>query len=83
VRSRGRKVFSYGRNVHKENPPSILPAAQPAESGSGTQSKPQFEFTYSERYNLKRLPKEEAADERIHPGSHPGELQALPNFLID
>jgi hypothetical protein len=30
-------------------------------SGSGPQQNSKFEFAYSERYNLKRLPKEEAA----------------------
>ena len=61
VRSQGHKVFGYGRNVLKEKPPSIVPVAQPTDPGAGTQPKPKFEFTYSERYNLKRLPPEEAA----------------------
>lgn len=61
VRSRGRKVYSYGKNACAAKPPSILPSPQCANPGSGSQSKPKFEFTYSERYNLKRLPPEEAA----------------------
>jgi hypothetical protein len=64
VRSRGRKVFSYGRNVHNEKPPSVLPAPQPTNPGSGTQPKPIFDFPYSERYNLHRLPPEVAAARR-------------------
>jgi hypothetical protein len=64
VRSRGHKVFGYARNVCKEKPPSILPAQQPANPGSGSAPKPVFEFPYSERYNLHRLPPEEAAARR-------------------
>jgi hypothetical protein len=64
VRSGGHKVFGYGRNVCKEKPPSILPAQQHANPGSGAQPKPVFEFPYSERYNLHRLPPEEAAARR-------------------
>ena len=61
VRSRGRKVFSYLRNVHTEKAPSVLLAPKPANPDSSSAPKPKFEFTYSERYNLKRLPPEEAA----------------------
>jgi hypothetical protein len=64
VRSRGRKVFSYGRNIHKEKTPSILPAAQPTNPCSGPSPKPKFEYSYSERYNLHRLPPEVAAARR-------------------
>ena len=64
VRSRGRKVFSYLRNVHREKPLSVLSAPKPADPGSGSPRKPKFEFKYSERYNLHRLPPEEAAARR-------------------
>jgi hypothetical protein len=52
VRSRGRKVFSYGRNIQSDK--SVLSPAP----------KPKFEFKYSERYNLHRLPPEVAAARR-------------------
>ena len=65
VRSRGHKVFGYARNICKEKAPSNLPAQQPANPGSGAQPKPVFEFPYSERYNLHRLPPEEAAAWRM------------------
>jgi len=54
VRSRGRKVYSYGRNVQSQKPAAVpKPAA--------AQKKPEWNFKYSERYNLHRLPPEEAA----------------------
>jgi hypothetical protein len=55
VRSGGRKVFSYGRNISAEKPASAPPSPQPASA-----PKPFFEFPYSERYNLHRLPPEVA-----------------------
>jgi len=61
VRSGGRKVFSYGRNIGAEKPASAPPSPQSAKTGSGSAPKPRFEFTYSDRYNLHRLPPEEAA----------------------
>ena len=59
VRSRTRKMFGYKR----------LPSAKRLKAGKESlqgdkaisESKPKFEFQYSERYNLKRLPPEEAA----------------------
>ncbi len=56
VRSRGRKVFSYGRNVQSERPAKSKAA--------NVQSKSDWSFKYSERYNLTRLPPEEAAARR-------------------
>jgi hypothetical protein len=61
VRSRGRKVFSYGRNVRTDKPPSVESVQKSTNPISGTSlPKPVFEFPYSERYNLHRLPPEEA-----------------------
>ena len=57
VRSRGRKVYSYGRNVQSEKPAKI---PQPASA----QPKPKWNFKYSERYNLTRLPPDVAAARR-------------------
>ena len=53
VRSRGRKVYSYQRDVAPATSKSVKPAPQP-----------KFEFKYSERYNLTRLPDEEAEARR-------------------
>ncbi len=64
VRSRGRKVFSYGHNVRSDKSAPIPPSPQAGNSKSGSQPKPKFEFKYSERYNLHRLPPEEAAARR-------------------
>jgi hypothetical protein len=57
VRSRGRKVYSYGRNVQSERP-----AAKPKPADPPNRS--DWNFKYSERYNLTRLPAEEAAARR-------------------
>ena len=57
VRSRGRKVYSYGRNVQSEK----LPATSPPVS---EQPKSEWNFKYSERYNLTRLPPDVAAARR-------------------
>ncbi len=62
VRSGGRKIFSYRRGVIAKQPSSrIQPSEQRTDAVSKSSPKPKFEFAYSERYNLKRLPKEEAA----------------------
>jgi hypothetical protein len=57
VRSRGRKVYSYGRNVQSEK----LAAPSPPVS---EQPKSEWNFKYSERYNLTRLPPDVAAARR-------------------
>src|SRR5881296_829861 len=62
VRSRGRKVYSYQRDVAPASSKSVKPAPQPANPGSRPPPKPKFK--YSERYNLTRLPDEEAAARR-------------------
>ena len=74
VRSGGRKVYFFRKEVaakkqkfdnseNQSTPPAIReqdiklnPRQEPR--------KPKFEFTYSERYNLHRLPPEEAATRR-------------------
>ncbi len=56
ARSRGRKVYFFrGEATAKK---SVLADAAKAERQT---PKPKFEFNYSERYNLKRPPPEEAA----------------------
>jgi hypothetical protein len=57
VRSKGRKVYSYGRNVQSERPTAKSKAAKAQPSSD-------WNFKYSERYNLTRLPPEEAAARR-------------------
>jgi len=66
AKSHGRKEFIYGRiKAHKENSPSILrPTPKAAHPSVGSSPRPVFEFPYSERYNLHRLPPEEAAARR-------------------
>ena len=60
VRSRGRKVYSYQRDVAPAASKSVKPAPQPADPGSRPPPKPKWEFKYSQRYNLTRLSDEEA-----------------------
>jgi len=64
VRSRGRKVYSYQPDADAARSKSVKPAAPPADPGSRPPPKPKFEFKYSQRYNLTRLPPEEAAARR-------------------
>jgi hypothetical protein len=61
VRSRSHRIFRYGRNVGTEKPTPAAPSQKSTNQGTGPSPRPVFEFTYSERYNLKRLPREEAA----------------------
>jgi hypothetical protein len=72
-RSGGRKVYFFRREVLAKKIDPIQSTTQPAHtvvtqqvgSNVGTQSpKPKFEFKYSERYNLHRLPPDEAAARR-------------------
>ena len=61
VRSRGRKMYIHlGRITSKKSSSNQAPPPR-TDHGSNSSHTPRFEFTYSERYNLKRLPKEEAA----------------------
>ena len=71
VRSGRRKVYFFRREMAAKKPNPVQPAVQRSQPACNSQvpdSKaeqqpplPKFEFTYSERYNLRRLPKEEAA----------------------
>jgi len=61
VRARGRKLYGYKRNGRKKitnraNPDTVLAGAGPR-----LPTRAKFQFTPSERYNLRRLPPEEAA----------------------
>ena len=74
VRSRGRKVYGYTRNASADKSASVLAAPQPAAgslplaavavTAERKPPKPTFRFTPSKRYNLTRLPPEEAAARR-------------------
>ena len=64
ARSGGRKVYFFRREVAAKKSKSVQPVAQPADPGPPPPPKPVFEFKYSERYNLIRLPPEEAAARR-------------------
>ena len=72
VRSGGRKAYVFRRQVAVKRSAPIAPVSLPMQAasppavvgpvGGGQEpAMPRFEFKYSERYNLKRLPKEEAA----------------------
>ena len=63
VRLRNKIFFGNRQSVVPENSLQIVPTptTQSANTNTVSKEKPVFEFTYSERYNLKRLPKEEAA----------------------
>ena len=61
VRSRGRKVFSYGRNVISKKPAKSVASSQSKDRGSVLQPHPIFNYTPSDRYNLTRISPEEAA----------------------
>jgi hypothetical protein len=56
ARARGRKVYFFRREVAAKKPAPVAACKTEPQ-----QPKPKFEFEYSERYNLKRLPPEEAA----------------------
>jgi hypothetical protein len=61
ARSGGRKVYFFRRDVAVKQPPPVQPASPTADPDSRPVPKAKFQFTPSERYNLKRLPPEEAA----------------------
>jgi hypothetical protein len=67
VRSRGRKVFSYGWKVHSNKPTASIPSTQRATSSSPAKRKPVFEYITSDRYNLTRISPEEAARQLNEP----------------
>ncbi len=64
VRCRGRKVYSYSPSRISEKPVSGPALIKPANPGSKQPPKPLFDFKFSERYNLTRLPPEEAVARR-------------------
>ena len=64
VRSRGRKVYGYGRNVFSEKPTTVVPIPKHKDPEPQDQQEPFFNYTPSDRYNLTRLPPEEAARRR-------------------
>jgi hypothetical protein len=72
ARSGGRKIYFFQKEVAAKKNMPVRPAVEPVQTSKPSQQlfksnpkqeprKPVFEFTYSERYNLKRLPPEEAA----------------------
>ncbi len=63
VRSRGRKVYCYRGNLSAKGGAEDQLASIRAAPDAKT-PKPTFEFKFSERYNLTRLPPEEAAARR-------------------
>ncbi len=64
VRSRGRKIYAYARNAFSEKPAAVVPIPKRKEPASQDQQEPFFNYTPSDRYNLTRLPPEEAAKRR-------------------
>jgi hypothetical protein len=74
VRSRGRKMFSFGKDITVRKPASIprLPAVQTSsrerksfkDQVNRSNHEIEFQFTPSDRYNLTRLPTEVAASIR-------------------
>ena len=75
VRSGGRKAYVYRRQIAARKAALAASAQQSAHTpekttivnpapGDQEQSKPKFEFKYSERYSLTRLPPEVAAARR-------------------
>jgi hypothetical protein len=62
VRSGGRRVYSYRRKDARNKPASLSrPTLVKARTAEQTERKVEFRFTPSNRYNLTRLPPEEAA----------------------
>jgi len=71
VRSRGRRMFSFGKDITERKPGSIprLPAVQTSSAErksfkdqvNRSNQEIDFQFTPSDRYNLTRLPPEVAA----------------------
>ena len=75
ARAGGRRVYFFRREAAAKksasgkpvtSPTNTSPSPHAVDSGEAEQHtpKPKFAFTYSERYNLKRLPPEEAAARR-------------------
>ncbi|HYK90594.1 MAG TPA: helix-turn-helix domain-containing protein [Acidobacteriota bacterium] len=74
VRSRGRRAYFVLRQAATKKSAAVVQAATPvstvvdpqfvAKNTEGQSPKPKFEFEWSERYNLTRLPPEVAAARR-------------------
>jgi hypothetical protein len=64
VRSGGRKVYYFRRELAAKPSFSSQSAAKVINPKPDPTPKPKFEFQYSERYSLTRLPPEEAAERR-------------------
>jgi hypothetical protein len=64
VRVRNTKMFGKRPNMVQENALAGPRKPQPAITITASPEKPVFDFPYSERYNLHRLPPEEAAARR-------------------
>ncbi len=74
ARAGGRKVYFFRKEITAKKASALVQAAKPAQTSAGQQPaaangdrqppKPKFEFKYSERYNLTRLPPEVAAARR-------------------
>lgn len=61
VRSGGRKVYFFRKDIEKIRTSSAKKPGISIAPSPDSNDKLKFEFQYSERYNLKRLPPEEAA----------------------
>ncbi len=61
VRAKGRKVYFFKRDKEVKKP---TPASAVVSKAEPQQPKPEWDFKYSERYNLTRLPPEVAAARR-------------------
>jgi hypothetical protein len=71
VRSGGRKVYFFRKEVERRKAAAAQaiqltaqPSARSSRADANETSDSDFQFTYSERYNLTRLPPEEAAARR-------------------
>jgi hypothetical protein len=64
VRSKGRKVHSYRRHICSPKPVEIAPIPKHRDQEPSDKPKPFFNYKPSDRYNLTRLPPEEAARRR-------------------
>jgi hypothetical protein len=62
VRTRGRKVFGFGKPQLLLPKPLVRKKITLPETGSNVPPKPPFEFTFSEHYILTRISPEEAAE---------------------
>jgi hypothetical protein len=64
VRSHGRKVYAIYRSPLPKKQKSVAAVSPQADQQSTAENRPFFKYTPSNRYNLTRLPPEEAAERR-------------------